>query len=306
MRKLKEVNVVIKKLTSITSLLLIFALLLSLSSCSGGFMTDLQKLSLSFDSQMDSSAFFFGRREDEMISKERSIRIGKIKSKVGYILEYICINGNELFATRSSTENGDRKYELFKLNIDTLEYYSVCKWDIFVENPYNPNKNIPLSFNILFVDRIIYVSHGEMITLINTDTLEVKDYKSSDITLPSQEYSFEGRSAWNSAIDYDRLIVARDDQKRELTIEYLRSKHPYVDALLKSAPTAAVSDSLDNFIYRGVIVNNEIYIVLGVRDCDFLHNMRGFVFSYDFDTETMEYLYSTSNALLSLSIIPVI
>lgn len=295
----------IKKLTSITSLLLIFALLLSLSSCSGGFMTDIQKLSLSFDSQMDSSNFFFGRREDEMISKERSIRIEEIESKVGYIQEFICINGNELFATRLSSP-GDRKYELFKLNIDTLEYYSVCKWNEYVENPYNPNKNIHLSFSILFVDRMIYVSHGETITLINTDSLEVKDYKSSDITLPSQEYSFEGRSARKSAIDYERLIVARDDQKRELTIEYLRSKHPYVDALLKSAPTAAVSDSLDYFIYRGVIVNNEIYIILAVEDCDILHSMRGFVFSYDFDTETMEYLYSTSNALISLSIIPVI
>lgn len=213
---------------------------------------------------------------------------------------FLCVSGNKIYGMHLSVlSEGDYQYKqtMYSLDISTGEYEELYAFYYHLRDGSESESKVDYHLDEwYYLNREIYFCDGLSTVKYNIDSRISQTYETCICSQLEFSYSIEHIEHPESGY-WHELKVTKGDTERMITREYLATKNEYIKDLgnLKNRQIIlGCDDPFKGFVGESYIVNDKIYLC-----CRFFGNYSWeyyIILSYDFDSETVEYLYATNTS----------
>lgn len=233
------------------------------------------------------------------------IDLSTVVKEYGEFEKVLCIYNDTLFIADLDhwyTEYSE-KYDIIAINLNTLDSSIIYSCLVKRVDPYDTCDMLYCYPEAYCYDGKLYVVQYDKVGVVDIKTMNSEEYTLGIKGIPKQKYSFERRE---DPQDYSTITACKGEEKRVLDTEYLIKKHEYIRNLYSLKESPFVGNRCDQFIYDGIVLDDRMYIIISV--CGYYRNYTYgyFLFSYDYESETVKYVCGTFKDADGFVIIPTV
>ena len=291
-----------KKILAIIACVITCTILSMLLSCCGVYISGIGKNSLAevFDiwkKESDPDIAIFDALENSVIINGNKIYLDEAlkdhyENTWGKLI--LCIRDNKIYGihTKNYTKT---KYtaEIYSIDIKTNEVDIVYTAEFGPGESGGPRKYLTYE-SVYYLDGEIVMCDGYRMMSYRIDTGKAEELDPDDFSLPQKEYSVERlyEESEYKKLNYKTIKIVCETEEREITLDYMAQRHPYVKELVDMGMLKnpfEEKDPLEIFFGSSYVINEKIYLVCTVLDNGGESN--GLVFSYDYKKDQFSYIY---------------
>lgn len=225
--------------------------------------------------------------------------------------QLLCVSDNKIYGMHPEViSEGDYMYKqnIFSLDISTGEYEELYTFYHHLRDDSERDSKVNYHLHEwYYLDREMYFCDGLSAVKYNIDSCIFQTYETCICSQLDLDFPYSIEHIRHPVSDYwHELKITKGDTERMITREYLATKNKYIKDLdnLKNRQTIFGSDDpFKGFIGETYVINGKIYLRCSIYG-NFLWEYC-MIFSYDFESETVEYLYTTSSNTYYTVVIPV-